>query len=598
MSYVITNRSVSNTKYQKNANNKDFKFKTTDGQSMYLNSRLFLDGFIAYNNSIIVENNLSDLANFWPLPDDYSGSYSFCLVSKEKLVIANDCIGLYPLYYYIENKSITVSNNLYELQKNIRVNIDIVGKYQRLNAPEYSEIGNRTILKDVKRLLPGEKITYDLLEDDIYKEYDNRLYNNIKPNKSKKKDVRDYWNTFKKEVNLIENMGEKPVNIALSGGMDSRILIGAMSPDKNSKAFTYGSEDFYEVKIAKKLALKLGFKFRSSFRFKNQFPEYRKLNTTIKKVGAPYVMSWYDIFDIAPQKRETILLGDMCEALPARNIKKFSSRSSRVNNFIKNFILNKDYQLTKTSKEKFEIWKNSITDKYTSQMRKSRSEGLSFVIAQTKIDLEQVFSRIDAHQLPFSELYDELFSWYTHSRIPMGKQILHCNERFFAYAPAMSTSLLIATSNLHPNQRLNYRFMNKLFKQIPKLNKLNNIPVNQVPLLSRNSPDFLQFLVWGLRSKIDQILINRLMKHKNINMRYRLFKSLNWVLVYQNDNMIKTIDTYFLDNQLPESQVLSAKQIALNRKKLKSWPLANNDIMSLAVLNIELTELNEYANKP
>ena len=599
MSFVLSNFPNFHQDAKPFAHNADFKFITTSNELKHQDFDFILEGYLRYQNSIITKENQSELAVCWHLPEEYSGSYSYCLILKNKLIIANDCIGFYPLYYYKKDKFLSISNNLIELQKIIKTDIDEVGKYQRVYAHEYSEIGSRTLLKGVKRLLPGEKISFDLNNNSLKKEYDNRLYQNMKPNTTHSQDLEAYWDRFKKEVDFIENHSDQPTNIALSGGMDSRILIGAMTPKTNSKAYTYGSDENYETQVAKKVALSVGFDFKSSFKYKNQFPDYDILKTSIKKVGPPFLMSWYDVFDLAPEQRETFLIGDMCEALPGRNIKKFSGKSTRKNNFIKHFVLNQDYVFTKATAENFKTWKELILKKYLTRLKKTEHGGFkdsSNMIQETKKDLEDLFSRIEAHQLSFAELYDELFAWYTHARIPMGRQILHCNERFFAYSPTMGTYILIATSNIHPNQRLNNRFMNKLFKQIPCLKKLNKIPVSQMPFISRNTPAIIQFFVWGVRSEIDQLLIKRLMKSKNTNRRYRLFKSLNWVKVYQYDKMKETIDDYFENNHIPDDKLKYIKQLALDRKNLESWPRANFDIMAQAVLNIELTELNISLN--
>ena len=138
--------------------------------------------------------------------------------------------------------------------------------------------------------------------------------------------------------------------------------------------------------------------------------------------------------------------------------------------------------------------------------------------------------------------------------------------------------------------------MNKLFKKFDDLKVLNRIPVNQSPLIPRSSSITLSFLVWGLRSKIDQILIKRIMRKKNPSLRYRLFKSLNWIKVYQKQNLEERISSYFDVNMLSENMKVKLTQVAINRKSLDSWPLANTDIINAIALNIEM-KLLEESNK-
>lgn len=557
----------------------------------------FLEGYLRQNQQAIQKEDLSVLQDSWPLPDDFSGSFAFTLLTDHQIIIANDCIGVYPLYYHFDGNHFTVSNILLELQKALHLEIDEVGKAERIFAPENSEIGSRTLLKNIKRLLPGEKITYDLNTKKLHKSYDNRLFADI--HKRIDEDlINSYWQILIDEIQFVESLNNSSTDIALSGGLDSRILIGAMTPKSDSAAYHYGKPNHYETKIAKKIAKRCGFQFKAKMDYTNLFPQAECLKETIKKVGPPYSMNWYNIFDISSSTKTNFILGDMCEALHGRNIKAFNTRKSRVNNFFKHYILEKPYSFTTSTQNAFESWKLAKIKAYwdhiyTDSLWSKTNYNLKLVEKLLNEDLEDIFTRIEAHNLPFVELYDELFNWFTHSRVPMGRQITHCNEKFYAYAPAMSTGLLIATSNIHPNLRLNYRFKNKLFKQIKALKKLNSIPTNQVPYVSRSSPASLQFLIWGIRSQIDQLLINRILKKKNPRLKYRVFKSLNWVEVYQNDIMEERLNSYFKTKKLDDDIIEACIDLAISRKNLKEWPLTNFDIMSIVILNFEFKLLNK-----
>lgn len=559
----------------------------------------FLEGYLRQGHKSISTININLLKTHWPLPDDFSGSFAFSLITETEIIIANDSIGIYPLYYLFDDSNFSVSNSLIDLQKALNLEIDEVGKAQRLFAPENSEIGSRTLLNGVKRLLPGEKIVYNLKTKSLHKNYDNRLYENIH-NNIQENEVQNYWQILVDEIKFIESLNNTPTDIALSGGLDSRMLIGAMTPKSDTIAYHYGKPEYYETKIAKRIAEKCGFQFKAGMDYANQFPEKKILQKTIEEVSPPYSMNWYNIFDMAKSHKTNLILGDMCEAIHGRNIKTFTTRKSRMQNYFKHYVLNKDYRFTPANKQSFEDWKIAKIKSYWDYIRnESLIEQTKFEIKDYKDhinqDLEEIFKRIADHQVPYAELYDELFIWYTHSRIPMGRQITHCNERFFAFAPSMSSALLIATSNIHPNLRLNYRFQNKLFRQIKAFKKLNLIPTSQVPIMSKKTPDFLQFFMWGIRSIIDQILIKRVLRKKDPLLRYRLFKSLNWVKVYQYEFMNKRLNSYFENKNIPDDIIEAWINLALSRNKLEEWPLANYDIMSIAVLNLELELLKKIS---
>jgi hypothetical protein len=324
------------------------------------------------------------------------------------------------------------------------------------------------------------------------------------------------------------------------------------------------------------------------------------LKKYVLKTEAVNICSWLEILEnINLKGRNPILLGDMTEAISARNIKKFSSRNFRQDNFIKYYLLEKDYQFEKSDALKFKEWKKVKRHNYDRWYIEERVSKLNLrfnsaqLIAGLHSDLEGIFLRIESHRLPFTELYDELFSWYTHSRIPMSKQILICNSDFHSYCPPMSNLIIRNTSNIHPNLRLGNRFLNKLFK-IGELNKLNKIPTSQAPFIPQNFLDIIKFPIWGFRSKIDNFLIKRLIKHKDPSKRYRLFKSINWVLIYQNPDMEKNLKKYFEKNHLGEGYFNYLLDRAIQRKNLDQWPFANTELINGASLNMEIDLIKSF----
>lgn len=541
----------------------------------------------------VYEKFLRDIKINWPINDLFSGSYSSSTIYDNKIILANDIIGPYPLYYYIQDQKFIFTDNLQLVKQFIKIELDVVGIAQRLYAPENSAIGSRTILKNFKRLLPGEKLTFDLTSQKWLREYDNRLFGKIGDDKINAERLDVFGDRLKKEIDLIQCFGLS-MDIALSGGLDSRLLLSVMSRDKPSACFTYGSSDSYESKIAKRLANSKGFKFISKTDYLQYFPDKNEIIDIIKNVETPYVMSWFEFLKDIPKSNNILLIGDMCEVLPARNIKKFSGRKDRKKNFFRHFVLNKPYKFVPSSKEAFEKWKKIILRRYLRDFNNLNLDGPLFInFPREKIlngiisDLDEIFGRIEEHNLKYVELYDELFAWYTHSRIPMGKQISHCNAKFKAISPSMGSGILILSSNIHPNSRMNYRFMNRLLKT-KGFAELYKIPTNQSPIIPGTSPEIFRFLMWGFRSTVDQILIKRILRTKNPKLRYRLFKGINWVEIYQQKDVLKKFEAYFENNSLGEDIYEESKNELQARINLSSWPLNNVDILAPAILNLEL----------
>ena len=559
------------------------------------------DGYLRDLSSVSQDPNLhtiravAQILTKWPVPENITGSFSTTIIDKNssEITLCNDLIGIYPLYYLKINNDIFISNSIILMAFISHCDFDEVGIAQRCIGPEYSSMGSRTILKNCKRLLPGEYLKMDLFGNIIHTKYDNSLYQNISSPNQDHDLHKHYWEGFKEEVEYCL-IGSPNINIALSGGLDSRLLLGALSNKKKITCLTYGEKENYETKIASRLAKLKKADFKSFAQLNLYFPPPEILKKYTLETEAVNVCSWLEILEnIDLKERNPILLGDMAEAISARNIKKFSTRNFRQDNFIKYYLFKKDYQFEKSDSCKFEKWKNAKLHNFDRWYIEERVSNLDLsnnpkqLIAGLHSDLQEIFSRIEAHHLPFVELYDELFSWYTHSRIPMSKQILICNSDFHSFCPPMSNQIIRNTSNIHPNLRLGNRFLNKLFK-IKDLKKLNKIPTSQAPLVPQNFPNVIKFPIWGIRSKIDHYLINRLIKSKDPTKRYRLFSSLNWALVYQNPDMEENLKNYFKNNHLGKGYFNSLLNRAVERKNFKQWPFANTELINGAGLNMEI----------
>ncbi len=544
------------------------------------------------------ESVISEISKTWPLPDNITGTFSSLVINKNtrNFILCNDPIGIYPLYYLKNNKGFFISNSIILIGAISECEFDEAGIIQRCIGPEFSNYGSRTILTNCKRLLPGEYLKFDEKGNKILSKYDNTLYQNI--SKSSQENIKDiypgFWNVYKNELDYCLN-DTNNVSVALSGGLDSRIILGAIPKTKKISCLTYGGHENYETKIASRIAKLNNADFKSFSHPNLYFPPSEILKKYTLQTEALTLCSWLEILEeIVQRSKEPILLGDMAEILNGRNIKKYSSKEFRQNQFIKYQIFKKDYKFENSTKESFVKWKSSnsysylvwYTEKRLSQFNVSISR--DNLIEALQSDLNDIYRRIEDHQLPYIELYDELFSWYTHSRIPMGKQILICSSKFRGYCPSMSLNIIRLASSIHPNLRLNSRFMNKLFTETVELKELNKIPTNQAPLIPQNYPDFIKFSIWGLRSKVDQYLINRLVKNKDITKRYRLFKSINWAEVYQNPEMEKNLNRYFEKNHLGEKYFKNLIFQSIQRKNLIQWPFANIDIMTAASLNMEI----------
>ena len=545
---------------------------------------------------------METIAGGWPLTPNITGSFSASLIDlgREELILCTDQVGLYPLYYLQKEELFYVSNSIILLGAITGCGFDEAGIVQRSLGPEYATLGSRTILSGCKRLLPGEYLRYNYKGRRLQQEFDNRLFQQMSGPSQEKSGVEEYWEAYKKEVQYCVNYSDK-VNVALSGGIDSRIVLGAIPADKELNCYTYGDPENYETKIAAKLcSLKKG-SFHSCSNPDLYFPGPETFRRKVIETEAVELCSWLEITEsVDIKKEEPLLLGELCEALPGRNIRSFSGKEFRKKNFVKYFIKKEDYGFTKADDSEFEKWKKKTIHNFKIYYHERNLQKFDLKIDRDKLlgalvaNLEELFDRIGAHHLPYVELYDELFSWYTFTRMHLAKHLLVADSRFHAYSPAMSLQMLSLTSRIHPNQRLNYRFAKNLFRKNRDLKRLNQVPTAQAPLVPQNYPDLLKFVMWGIRSTADQLFIRQMMKKKDPESRYRLFRSINWARVYQHPKMEKNLQEYFEPNEIGHLFYRDLHKQAMARKKLEQWPFANLNIINAASLNVELNSIKEF----
>ena len=143
-----------------------------------------------------------ELWNSWPLAPNITGSFSAAIINKDssELVLCNDLIGVYPLYYLKSGKDFYVSNSLIWLGIISGCEVDETGIAQRCFGPEFSNMGSRTILKGCKRLLPGEWLKYNANADQLEKKYDNSLYQEIDEKANEDSLQTEFWSTLTKEL--------------------------------------------------------------------------------------------------------------------------------------------------------------------------------------------------------------------------------------------------------------------------------------------------------------------------------------------------------------------------------------------------------------
>ena len=182
-----------------------------------------------------------------------NGMFSFCLFNKSKheILLARDRFGKKPLYYY-KNKNVFIfSSSLNLIQKYFNDSLAIdENSFLLLNLFSYVP-KDKTIYKNIKKLLPGSKIIIDNDNFTIKK------YFEFKPNNNQY----ELKNLLTRSVQ-IQSRSDVSVGSLLSGGLDSSLIskLHSLIYIKNRiKTFSYNffdkkfSEEFYSNVMSKNI---------------------------------------------------------------------------------------------------------------------------------------------------------------------------------------------------------------------------------------------------------------------------------------------------------------------------------------------------------
>lgn len=198
----------------------------------------------------------------------FNGMYAFSLLDKKanKAYIVRDRLGIKPLYYYCDQDSLFFASEIKAIST-------MAGKEPQMNDLALSEwayygsaIRENTFFQGCQKLLPGHYIEIDL-DSMAMKVIPYWLPENVKPLSGRVANGRADATTKIKE--LLETavcrqlVGDVPVGVFLSGGIDSSAITAFASKHYSGKIKTFSvgfdfDKGVNELPKAKKVAEKFG----------------------------------------------------------------------------------------------------------------------------------------------------------------------------------------------------------------------------------------------------------------------------------------------------------------------------------------------------
>lgn len=186
------------------------------------------------------------------------GQFSICFIdkNKNKAYLVSDRLNQKPLYYFLQNETLTFSSNLRSLLKSIK-HYSIDEKY--IN--EYLMYGivssPNTIFKDIFKMMPGQIIEVEIERSKF--NVNKNVYWDPKDHIDNNKFSKDqFFEIFEESIQIRKN-ADVPIANFLSGGIDSTSIIKSLN-DKNEEinsfSVVFNEEKYNEQKWSRLVAEK------------------------------------------------------------------------------------------------------------------------------------------------------------------------------------------------------------------------------------------------------------------------------------------------------------------------------------------------------
>ncbi len=168
--------------------------------------------------------------------DFLNGIFAFALwdLNQNMLYLARDRVGVKPLYYYFDGKKLIFSSEIkailcHPIKKTI----------EESAFPLYFKMfyvpGPLTLFKNIFKLQPGHFLTYKNNSLEIKRYWDIEGGDSVNNERDLVNGIRELFSDSVKR----QLVGERPVGIFLSGGIDSTAVLGAASEILTSKIKTF-----------------------------------------------------------------------------------------------------------------------------------------------------------------------------------------------------------------------------------------------------------------------------------------------------------------------------------------------------------------------
>jgi len=181
--------------------------------------------------------------------EELYGMFAFAIwdVKRQRLFLARDRVGIKPLYYYNGGKQFSFASELKGIIGDLKIPRNLDHQSVRLFLGFHYLPGERTLLQDIRRLLPGHCMTIERGEIRVNQYWDLK-FSRCRWDQPFDESVDELQSLLRSTVR--EHMiADVPVGVLLSGGVDSSAILGLATEAsaKRVQSFTVGFEGGHVV---------------------------------------------------------------------------------------------------------------------------------------------------------------------------------------------------------------------------------------------------------------------------------------------------------------------------------------------------------------
>jgi len=172
---------------------------------------------------------------------------------KQRLFLAVEWTGSFPLYYTRVNGGVLFSSHLKPLSTATRAEPDPIGIIQFMKFGFI--LAGRTFFKDIHRLMPGQSLAYQQISNDLKLYENSRAWRDNEKEIDSRELVEFNWMTLRNTLRRCLEYSQQHALFS-SSGWDSRLLLALfrkLNESANLLCYTHGDLKSREIYIAKQI---------------------------------------------------------------------------------------------------------------------------------------------------------------------------------------------------------------------------------------------------------------------------------------------------------------------------------------------------------